>query len=82
MAVVVDTIILLQLIHDGFAASKEKDDELFSAAQSLLSVLTFHLRHPLAQVDERHGETIRFLEREVAAARERSKAAERTGSAG
>jgi hypothetical protein len=68
--VVVDTVTLLKLIHDGFAISRENsDDEVFAAAQSLLSILVYHLRHPLAELDGSHGETIRLLETAVRRAR-------------
>ena len=62
MAVLVDTKILLALVHDGLAMSKEKDDEFYKAAQSLLSILAHHLRHPLAEMPDEVGETIRTLE--------------------
>lgn len=79
---VIDTVTLLQLIHDGFDASKEKDDEIYRTAQSLLSVLTYHLRHPLATVGEQHGESIRYLEAEVAKARAAGTLNSREGTAG
>lgn len=80
--VLVDTVTLLKLIHDAFALSKEKDDAIFVAAQSLLSILVYHLRHPLAELDETHAETIRFLETQVKRARPSAPRRRRTGTAG
>jgi len=82
--VVVDTVTLLKLIHDGFAISKESgDDEVFNAAQSLLSILVYHLRHPLAELDANHGENIRFLEAAVKRRRRTQTARRRSaGTAG
>lgn len=83
MPVLVDTVTLLKLIHDSFALSKEKNDEgIFQSAQSLLSVLVYHLRHPLAQVDDIHAETIRQLEAAIAANRGSKTRRRRTGTAG
>jgi hypothetical protein len=79
----VDTVTLLKLIHDSFALSKETGNEtLFNAAQSLLSVLVYNLRHPLAHIDDSHGDTIRQLETALAAHRSRKTRRRRTGTAG
>lgn len=81
MPILVDTTTLLKLIHDSFALSKERNDEsIFNAAQSLLSVLVFHLRHPMAQIDTKHGDTIRELEAIIAADRSNKARRRTTGS--
>ncbi len=83
MPIHVDTVTLLKLIHDSFALSKEKNDaKVFEAAQSLLSLLVFHLRHPMAEFEERHAETIRFLETSVARGKASAARRRRTGTTG
>ncbi len=80
--VLVDTVTLLKLIHDAFALSKEKNDAVYTADQSLLSILVYHLRHPMAELDEVHAQTIRFLEAEVKRSRPSGARRRRTGTAG
>lgn len=83
MPVLVDTVTLLKLIHDSFTLSKETNDEaIFRAAQSLLSVLVYNLRHPLAHIEDHHGDTIKQLEAALAAHRQRKTRRRRTGTAG
>ena len=83
MPILVDTVTLLKLIHDSFALSKEKnDDVIFQNAQSLLSVLVYHLRHPLAHIDDEHSDTIKSLETTIAKHRAASTRRRRTGTTG
>ena len=83
MPILVDTLTLLKLIHDSFALSKEKnDDAIFQSAQSLLSILVYHLRHPMAQIDDQHGETIKSLEATLAKHRAATSRRRRTGTIG
>ena len=66
MPVIVDTVLLLKLIHNGFALADERSDEpIRKCAQSLLSALTFHLRHPSAEMSDAIAADIRFLENKL-----------------
>ena len=66
MAVIVDTVVLLQLVHKSLALADERNDEdIRNSVLSPLSALTLHLRNPRAEMSDAIAEKIRFLEHEL-----------------
>ena len=63
---IVNTVDLLRLIHMGFAVFREtKDDDVYDAAQSLLSALMVGIRYPRIHMDKRHRPAIEALQAAV-----------------